>query len=142
MILPFMYAGVIFLNVFSVLYTGSKSEFYFYVQNELRKIETKLIVLVYQIDFLQPWHMLLIGLGVSIIVWIVCNFVFRPAQVKELNKIRDGTREHKEGCLDKLEKKLGWDAESRKLKKEEKERKRQEEEDEQFMKGPQSTMPM
>ena len=86
--------------------------------------------------------MLLIGLGVSIIVWIVCNFVFRPAQVKELDKIRDGTRTHKEGCLDKLEKKLGWDAESRKLKKEEKERKRQEEEDEQFMKGPQSTMPM
>ena len=40
-ILPFMYAGVIFLNVFSVLYTGSKSEFYFYVRNELRKIETK-----------------------------------------------------------------------------------------------------
>jgi len=79
---------------FSVLYTGSK---------------------IYQIDFLQPWHMLLIGLGVSIIVWIVCNFVFRPAQVKELNKIRDGTRVHKEGCLDKLEKKLGWDAESRKL---------------------------
>lgn len=120
-ILPFMYAGVIFLNVFSVLYTGSK---------------------IYQIDFLQPWHMLLIGLGVSIVVWIVCNFVFRPAQVKVLNKIRDGTRVHKEGCLDRVEKKLGWDTESRKLRKEEKERKRQEEEDEKFMKGPQSTMQM
>ena len=71
-----------------------------------------------------------------------CDLTSAKVKVKELNKIRDGTREHKEGCLDKLEKKLGWDAESRKLKKEEKERKRQEEEDEQFMKGPQSTMPM
>ena len=34
-----MYAGVIFLNVFSVLYTGSKSEFYFW--NQIQITESK-----------------------------------------------------------------------------------------------------
>ena len=41
--------------------------------------------------------------------------------VKVLNEIRDGTRVIKETWLDKFEKRIGWDAETRKIKKEEKE---------------------
>jgi len=55
--------------------------------------------------------------------------------VKVLDQIRDGTRVKKDNWLDRFEKRIGWDAETRKTKKEEKERKRQLEEDARLLGG-------
>lgn len=101
-LLPFFYALVIFLNVFSVLFTGSK---------------------IYQLEVLKTWHMLLISLGAATVVLIAFWIFITPKQRKHIEKMRAGTLVKKEGCLDKMEKKLGWDEETRRRKKQEKEEK-------------------
>lgn len=104
LILPFFYAIVIFLNVFSILYTGSH---------------------VYHIEILKVWHMLLISLGSAVLVWLLFIFIIVPRQKNHIKKIMSGEYQKKESCLDVMEKKLGWDAETRRKNREEKEAKKE-----------------
>jgi len=101
-LLPFFYALVIFLNVFSVLFTGSK---------------------IYQLEVLKTWHMLLISLGAATVVLIAFWIFITPKQREHIKKMREGTVNKKEGCLERIEKKIGWDAETRRRKRQEKEEK-------------------
>lgn len=102
-VLPFFYAIVILLNVFSILYTGSH---------------------VYQIEILEVWHMILIAFGAAVVVWLVFFFVIVPKQKKQIEKINSGTVVKTDGCLEKVEKKLGWDADTRRKAREAKEAKK------------------
>jgi len=105
MILPCFYASVIFLNVLSVLFTGSH---------------------IYQIHILEIWHMVLISLAAAILVWIFFYIFITPKQKKHIEKMQREDYEAKVTCLDRIEKKLGWDAETRAA---ERERKRLDEEE-------------
>ena len=103
--------------------------------------------LVYELDVkygIEVWHMMAVTFGVAIIVWAFFHFIVRPKQIKVLDDIRNKRRQktegmgakilwidrslthesqsyHIKGCLDRLEKKLGWDAETRRQKKLDKE---------------------
>ena len=75
--------------------------------------------------------MLLISLGAATVVLIAFWIFITPKQREHIEKMRAGkkflsssfsnqstvgTVQKKEGCLDKMEKKLGWDAETRRRK--------------------------
>ena len=99
--------------------------------------------LVYQFDInygIEVWHMITVTFGIAIIVWAFFHFIVRPKQMKVLDQIRNNTRTKKEGCLDRLEKKLGWDAETRRLKKLDKEAALRNQEEMMFLNGPQTTI--
>ena len=83
--------------------------------------------------------MLVVAFVVAIIVWAFFHFIVRPKQIKVLDEIREKRRVIKEGCLDVLEKKLGWDAETRRTKKLAKEAAMKDDEELMFLNGPQST---
>ena len=99
--------------------------------------------LVYNFDTkygIEVWHMMVVTFGVAIIVWAFFHFIVRPKQIKVLDEIRENRRVKTEGCLDKLEKKMGWDAETRRAKKLAKEAAMKDEEELMFLNGPQSTV--
>ncbi|CBY31957.1 unnamed protein product [Oikopleura dioica] len=77
-LLPFFYALVIFLNVFSVLFTGSK---------------------IYQLEVLKTWHMLLISLGAATVVLIAFWIFITPKQREHIKKMREEAGYHAVGKL-------------------------------------------
>jgi DNA-binding MarR family transcriptional regulator len=70
--------------------------------------------------------MVLISLAAAILVWIFFYIFITPKQKKHIEKMQREDYEAKVTCLDRIEKKLGWDAETRAA---ERERKRLDEEE-------------